>query len=105
MQRRKYNEGLSGEEPEPRAAGPAAYTPIVSDERQRPKASACFVEPMLLTRCSDLPEGPEWMYELKLDGYRALGFKTADKAHLRSRNDNDFNRAYPTVYRRPFPFA
>jgi ATP-dependent DNA ligase len=23
-----------------------------------------------------LPEGPEWQYELKFDGYRALAFKT-----------------------------
>jgi len=36
-----------------------------------------------------LPEGAEWIHELKLDGYRALGIKTNGKLHLRSRNDND----------------
>jgi ATP-dependent DNA ligase len=30
-----------------------------------------------------------------LDGYRALAFKTGDKVHLRSRNDNAFNGRYP----------
>jgi ATP-dependent DNA ligase len=31
-----------------------------------------FIEPMLLLRTENLPEGPEWQVELKLDGYRAL---------------------------------
>jgi bifunctional non-homologous end joining protein LigD len=58
---------------------------------------AAFVEPMLLLRTQKLPEGPEWLYELKLDGYRALAIKNGGKVHLRSRNDNDFNARYPGV--------
>ena len=38
-----------------------------------------------------------WLRELKLDGYRAVAFKSAGKAHLRSRNDNDFNLRYPAI--------
>ena len=34
------------------------------------------MEPMLLQRRERLPEGADWMYELKLDGYRALGIKS-----------------------------
>lgn len=45
---------------------------------------------MLLLRTENLPEGPEWAYEIKLDGYRALAFKSGGKLLLRSRNDNDF---------------
>jgi hypothetical protein len=54
-----------------------------------------FVEPMLLVRSEKLPEGAEWQYELKLDGYRALAIKSSGKVRLRSRNDNDFNSRYP----------
>jgi len=36
-------------------------------------------------------------YELKLDGYRALGIKTGGEVRLRSRNDKDFNRKYPGI--------
>jgi ATP-dependent DNA ligase len=36
-----------------------------------PKAE--FVEPMMLLAAETLPEGSDWAYELKLDGYRALG--------------------------------
>ena len=52
---------------------------------------------MLLLRTDKLPEGPEWTYEIKLDGYRALAFKKAGKIHLRSRNDNDFNARFTGI--------
>jgi len=39
---------------------------------------------MLLLRTEKLPEGEEWIRELKLDGYRTLAFKPAGKVHLRS---------------------
>jgi bifunctional non-homologous end joining protein LigD len=34
-----------------------------------------------------LPEGDEWMYEVKFDGYRALLLKNGDRVQIRSRND------------------
>ena len=34
---------------------------------------------------------------LKLDGYRAIAFKSGSKVHLRSRNNKDFNGKYPTI--------
>ena len=52
---------------------------------------------MLLLRTDRLPEGLEWSYEIKLDGYRALAIKTAGKVQLRSRNDNDFSERYPRI--------
>jgi DNA ligase D-like protein (predicted ligase) len=58
---------------------------------------AAFIEPMLLLRTSELPEGPEWLYELKLDGYRALAIKTEGSVQLRSRNNNDFSGRYPAI--------
>jgi bifunctional non-homologous end joining protein LigD len=52
---------------------------------------------MLLLRTDHLPAGEEWLYELKLDGYRAVAFKRNGEVSLRSRNDNDFNTRYPAV--------
>src|ERR1700733_10478078 len=52
---------------------------------------------MQLLRTEKLPEGPDWAYEIKLDGYRALAFKTGGKLQLRSRNDNDFTLRYPSI--------
>src|ERR1700733_3872861 len=65
----------------------------------RKEARAKFIEPMLLLRTEKLPEGPEWLIELKLDGYRALAIKSGGKVQLRSRNDNEFNSRYPGIVR------
>jgi len=55
---------------------------------------------MLLLPTDKLPDDPaKWEYQLKLDGYRAIAFKSDDRVHLRSRNDNDFTRRYPAVVR------
>ena len=44
--------------------------------------TAGFVELMLLLRSSELPDDGGWLKELKLDGYRTLGIKTAGRAEL-----------------------
>jgi len=44
-----------------------------------------------------LPEGDEWMYEVKFDGYRALLLKNGNQIRIRSRNDKDLTNAYPSV--------
>lgn len=49
---------------------------------------------MQLQRTESLPEGPQWLYELKFDGYRAVAIKDR-KVTLRSRNDHDFSIRYP----------
>jgi bifunctional non-homologous end joining protein LigD len=61
------------------------------------RVKAQFIEPMLLLRTDTLPDDPRWIYQLKLDGYRAIAFKTRKQLHLRSRNDNDFSERYPAV--------
>ena len=45
-----------------------------------------------------LPEGDDWMYEVKFDGYRALLIKNGQSAQLRSRNDKDLAAAYPALH-------
>lgn len=52
---------------------------------------------MLLLSSTSLPEGDAWQYELKLDGYRAIAYKSSGKVHLRSRNNNDFGGRYATI--------
>jgi ATP-dependent DNA ligase len=61
------------------------------------KSKASFIEPMLCLAATSLPEAPEWQYELKLDGYRTLAFKTRGKVELRSRNNKDFASRYPSI--------
>lgn len=56
-----------------------------------------FIQPMLLLRTEKLPEGEGWAHELKLDGYRAIAFKSGKKVFLRSRNNKDFALRYASI--------
>lgn len=44
-----------------------------------------------------LPEGDDWLYEVKFDGYRALLIKNGEQITIRSRNDRDLTRTYPRL--------
>ena len=66
---------------------------------KRIKNNPTFVQPMAAESGTTLPEGPEWTYELKLDGYRALLLKRGARVEVRSRNDKDLSRLYPEVVR------
>jgi len=61
--------------------------------------SACFFEPMLCLSVEKLPEGPAWQYEVKLDGYRAIGVRTKTGVELWSRSKRDFSSRFPNVAR------
>jgi bifunctional non-homologous end joining protein LigD len=59
-----------------------------------PTSSFSFIEPMQALSVDKLPEG-DWLYEVKLDGYRALAFKDGKEVRLVSRNQKAFN--YPQL--------
>jgi DNA ligase D-like protein (predicted ligase) len=44
-----------------------------------------------------LPEGPAWSYELKFDGYRAIGVKSKGGAQLFSRKRRDFVKRFRAI--------
>ena len=62
-----------------------------------PRRKAEFIEPMECLLVSKLPEGPDWTYEVKLDGYRAIGVRTSSEATLYSRNHKNFNERFPQI--------
>jgi bifunctional non-homologous end joining protein LigD len=61
------------------------------------RISPVFVPPMLAELVTALPEGAEWLYEVKWDGYRALILKDGPRILVRSRNDNDFTLKFAAV--------
>jgi bifunctional non-homologous end joining protein LigD len=61
------------------------------------RTSPVFVTPMAAHAVEKLPEGTEWLYELKFDGYRALLLKDGNHAQIRSRNDKDLTQMYPAI--------
>jgi bifunctional non-homologous end joining protein LigD len=56
-----------------------------------------FVPPMLATLVRALPQGSQWEYELKLDGYRLQAIKDGENVRLYSRRGNDFTRKFARI--------
>jgi len=54
--------------------------------------------PMLATLVDKPPVDEGWQYEVKWDGYRALGYLKSGKVELRSRNNKSFNEKFYPVY-------
>ncbi|WP_020525245.1 non-homologous end-joining DNA ligase [Catelliglobosispora koreensis] len=59
-----------------------------------------MVAPMLAT-LAPLPEGPQWAYEFKWDGVRAIIGMDSDLVQAISRNSLDFTASYPELTELP----
>ena len=55
------------------------------------------VYPMLAKLQSDIPRGPEWLYEPKWDGFRAIVFRDGDEVHIASRDQKPLERYFPEL--------
>lgn len=55
------------------------------------------VLPMLAKRVDGVPEGDNWIFEPKWDGFRALVFRDGDEILIQSRDEKPLNRYFPEV--------
>jgi ATP-dependent DNA ligase len=55
------------------------------------------VLPMLAKRVAELPEGDDWLFEPKWDGFRALVFRDSDEIFIQSRDEKPLNRYFPEL--------
>jgi DNA ligase D-like protein (predicted ligase) len=60
-------------------------------------ATIRFVEPMYAQLVQQLPEGDEWQYEVKFDGYRCLAGKDGAGVTLWSRRGNDLTAQFRNI--------
>jgi bifunctional non-homologous end joining protein LigD len=63
---------------------------------KRPMPTA--VRPMLATSVEEPFDDPDWLFEIKWDGYRAVAFIAKGKVRLVSRNQNDLTAQYPELH-------
>jgi len=56
-----------------------------------------FIEPCLPTVAKRPPTGPDWIYELKHDGYRLMVRREGDAVRVYSRRGSDFTLRFPRI--------
>src|SRR5579862_3484926 len=56
-------------------------------------------EPMEAQPAEKLPEGPEWHYEPKWDGFRCLAFRDGAHVDLESKSGKPLTRYFPELVR------
>jgi DNA ligase D-like protein (predicted ligase) len=62
-----------------------------------PKPPVAFIQTMDCLPVSELPEGEDWTYELKLDGYRLEVVRSSGKTTLYSRRQNILNKKFDYI--------
>jgi len=55
------------------------------------------IHPMLATAEAEAFDNPDWLFEIKWDGYRAVSFIQNGKLRLVSRNQNDLTAQFPEL--------
>ena len=55
------------------------------------------VSPMLATSTAEPFDDPDWLFEIKLDGYRAIAEVSGREVALYSRNNLSFNKKFPSL--------
>jgi len=54
-------------------------------------------EPCIPTRGTAVPIGPDWIHEIKHDGYRMIVQREGKRVRLFTRNGNDWTERYPLI--------
>ncbi|TMG25460.1 MAG: DNA ligase D [Chloroflexi bacterium] len=60
-----------------------------------------FIEPMAATLASTAFDSPDWIFEIKWDGYRVEAIVDGDKVRLRTRHGNDAETYFPRLLTPP----
>ena len=54
-------------------------------------------EPCIPTRGTKVPDGPDWIHEIKHDGYRLIVQREGTRVRLFTRNGHDWTDRYPLI--------
>ena len=62
-----------------------------------PSPRSGFIEPCLPSSAERFPAGPDWVHEIKHDGYRLMARRDAVGIRLLTRNGHDWSSRYPLI--------
>ncbi len=75
------------------SASSAVKALVGAEERPMPTV----IHPMLATPTAKAFDNPDWLFEIKWDGYRAVAFIENGRVRLVSRNQNDLTKQFPVL--------
>src|SRR6266550_4411079 len=56
-----------------------------------------WIKPQLAALVTAAPDGPDWLHEIKLDGYRMHARLDAGRVQILTRRGNDWTAKYPAI--------
>src|SRR2546423_6746408 len=56
-----------------------------------------WIKPQLAALVKSAPDGPVWLHEIKLDGYRMHARLDAGRVQILTRRGNDWTPKYPSI--------
>src|SRR5246500_839865 len=74
----------------------SARTPPTGS-RVKPASPPAWIKPQLAKLVVSAPDGPDWLHELKLDGYRMHARLDAARTQILTRRGNDWTDKYPAI--------
>ncbi|MGH9544969.1 MAG: non-homologous end-joining DNA ligase [Terriglobales bacterium] len=80
---------------------PSAFSVVKGLEGSVKRPMPTAIHPMLATSVDQPFDDPEWLFEIKWDGYRAIAFIAEGKVRLVSRNQNDLTAQFPELHDLP----
>src|SRR5262249_34638809 len=72
-------------------------TTLAGPRSGRIKQPMLPAKPCLPTSAPSPPVGPEWLHEIKHDGYRMLALRDGERVRLLSRRGLDWGDRFPTI--------
>lgn len=90
LKAKEANTSAEAEEENPAVSGLVRSAPLMPFPEK--------LSPMLATLVDGPFDDPDWEYEIKWDGYRALAFRNGRTTAIRSRNDKSFNDKFYPVF-------
>jgi bifunctional non-homologous end joining protein LigD len=78
----------------PRPSPDGAFRDILNAYVRRMRKT---IEPCIPTRGTEVPAGPDWLHEIKHDGYRLIVVRDGARVRLFTRNGHDWTGRYPLI--------
>jgi ATP-dependent DNA ligase len=75
----------------------ASTTTTPTRRRGEPTSPPAWVKPQLAALVKEAADGPDWLHEIKFDGYRMHARIHTDRVQILTRRGNDWTEKYPDI--------